>query len=145
MIRKRAGAVVKQARRGLGMTQRELAKRVGVQASHIAYIENDRRRPSLNLLGRLADTLGIDRRTLLFLAHPEAIHLLGGITETAPEKVTRGAWQRFASNRRLLVRHKVSRAEIRLLKQVSLLEDVSCPRHFLFVLNAIRQSGTRDE
>ncbi|MHB8384672.1 MAG: helix-turn-helix domain-containing protein [Candidatus Binataceae bacterium] len=29
--------MVKQTRRDLGMTQRELAKRVGVQASHIAF------------------------------------------------------------------------------------------------------------
>lgn len=140
-----AGTVVREARHGLGMTQRELAQRVGVKPSHIAYIEKGRRRPSLHLLGRLADTLGIDRWGLLLLAHPEARHLLRGVNRSAPADRSHDVWQRFASNRSLLRRHKVSRAEIALLKQISLLEQVSCPLQFLFVLNAIRLSGTADE
>jgi transcriptional regulator with XRE-family HTH domain len=32
------------------MTQRELATAVGIKASHIAYIENSRRRPSIPLI-----------------------------------------------------------------------------------------------
>lgn len=146
MIKKSAGALVKQARRGLGMTQRQLAQHVGVRASHIAYIENDRRRPSLRLVQRLADILGIARPTLLFLVHPETIDLLRNFDGLAPSTGRRkNAWERFASNRPLLKRHKVTRAEMRVLKQVSLLESVSCPRHFLFILNAIRQSGVESE
>jgi hypothetical protein len=35
----------------------------------------------------------------------------------------------------------VTPGELKVLKQVSLLEDVSSPKHFIFVLNAIRQAG----
>jgi hypothetical protein len=38
----------------------------------------------------------------------------------------------------------VTRAELKVLKQVSMLENVSFPRHFLFILNAIRQAGDRE-
>ncbi len=126
------------------MTQRDLADRIGVEASHIAYIENDQRRPSLTLVRRLADTLMLDRRELFFLAHPEAKHLVGSLAGAAPAKRTDDAWRRFASNRRALKRHGVTRAELRLLKQVSLLEHVSSPGHFLFILNSIRQAATTD-
>jgi hypothetical protein len=56
---------------------------------------------------------------------------------------TRGknAWKEFTSNRVLLRRHGVTPGELKVLKQVSLLEDVSSPKHFIFVLNAIRQAG----
>jgi len=41
----------------------------------------------------------------------------------------------------MLRRHGVTRGELKVLKQVSLLQHVSSPKHFLFVLNAIRQAG----
>ena len=125
------------------MTQRELADRVGVKASHIAYLENGQRGPSLPLIGRIADTLGLDRRELFFLSHPDAKHLVGALGESAKMKRT-DAWRRFASNRALLRRHNVTRAELRVLKQVSLIEHVSYPSHFLFILNSIRQAGVRE-
>jgi transcriptional regulator with XRE-family HTH domain len=64
------GEVVKNARDSLRLTQRDLAAIVGVKASHIAYIENNQRRPSIALLGSLADALSLDRREALYLAHP---------------------------------------------------------------------------
>jgi transcriptional regulator with XRE-family HTH domain len=144
MTKRRLSGVVKEARQALGMTQRDLAARIGVEASHIAYIENGQRRPSLTLVRRLADTLMLDRRELFLLAHPEAKHLVGRLAGPAPAKRTDDAWRLFASNRRALKRHGVTRAELRLLKQVSLLEHVSSPTHFLFILNSIRQAAATD-
>lgn len=143
MSKRRLGGVVKAARQKLGMTQRDLAARIGVEASHIAYIENGHRRPSLTLVRRLADTLRLDRRELFFLAHPEAKDLVGSVGGRAPTKRD-DAWRLFASNRRVLKRHRVTRAELRLLKEVSLLDHVSRPGHFLFILNSIRQAATTD-
>ena len=40
-------------REALGMTQREIAAKLGVKASHIAYLENGRRYPSPMLLGKI--------------------------------------------------------------------------------------------
>jgi|SRR5579862_278848 transcriptional regulator with XRE-family HTH domain len=65
------GQVLKQRRRALGFTQRELADVLGVKAGHITHLENGRRRPSLSLLGRLAEVLGLDKEPLFLLAHPE--------------------------------------------------------------------------
>jgi len=62
------GQVLKQRRGAYAYTQRELAKKLGVKASHIAYLENGRRRPSLSLLSRISDTLELDKKRLFLLA-----------------------------------------------------------------------------
>jgi transcriptional regulator with XRE-family HTH domain len=43
MTKRTLGSVVKEARYGARMTQRDLAAAIGVKASHIAYIENGHR------------------------------------------------------------------------------------------------------
>lgn len=142
MNKKTLGLVIKDGRDALRLTQRGLAEMVGVKASHIAYIENGHRNPSLALLRRLSDALGLNRKELLILSHPDAKYLMD---EDAGSSRKRGdAWQAFASNRAALRRHSVTRAELKVLKQVSLLENVSHPRHFLFILNSIRQAGERE-
>jgi transcriptional regulator with XRE-family HTH domain len=135
------GAVIKEARGSLGLTQRGLAAAVGVKASHIAYIEGNQRRPGLPLLRKLAHVLALDRRELLFLLYPDAQFMIDGGARSGAAKRGKSAWKEFTSNRALLRRHGVTRAELRVLKQVSLLEDVSSAKHFIFVLNAIRQAG----
>jgi transcriptional regulator with XRE-family HTH domain len=137
------GAVIKEARESLGLTQRRLAAKVGVKASHIAYIEGNRRRPSLPLVRNLAVVLGLDRREMLFLSYPDAKFLIDDATRSGAAKPENDAWGQFTSNRAMLKRHGITRGELKVLKEVSLLEHVSSPRHFLFVLNAIRQAGER--
>jgi transcriptional regulator with XRE-family HTH domain len=144
MNRKSLGAVVRQARQDHAMTQRELAKLVGVKGSHIAYIEGNRRKPSLALLRRIADVLGLNRRELLFLAHPEARYLVGD-SDGVRNKRPADSWRAFAANRALHKRHKITPGELKLLKHVSLLECVNYPSHFIFILNSIRQAGAAQD
>ncbi len=68
MTKRTLGSVVKEARDGARMTQRDLAAAVGIKASHVAYIENGHRRPSISLINRLSETLGLDAKELLVLA-----------------------------------------------------------------------------
>jgi transcriptional regulator with XRE-family HTH domain len=134
------GILIRNARHSLRMTQRDLAAIVGVKASHIAYIEGEQRNPSLALLRRLADTLGLNRQELLFLIHPDAKHL----TQERSAETKNGkpdGWRRFASNSALLRRHRVTPGELKVLKQVDGLGPVSDPRNFLFVLNSIRMAS----
>jgi transcriptional regulator with XRE-family HTH domain len=142
MNKKTLGGVIKEGRDALRLTQRGLAEIVGVKASHIAYIENGHRNPSLALLRRLADALGLNRRELLILSHPDARYLMD--EPETPSRRRENSWHQFSTNRAMLRRHNVTRAELKVLKQVSMLENVSFPRHFLFILNAIRQAGDRE-
>src|ERR1700758_982509 len=88
------GETVRRHREASGLTQRSLAQRLGVEASHVAFIESGRRKPSLKLVARLADVLGLDRQELLVLAHPEAKALLTA-NQIEPPKKTMPSWQRF--------------------------------------------------
>src|SRR3981189_113397 len=110
MNKKTLGSVVKEGPDGLRLTQRGLAEIVGVKASHIAYIENGHRNPSLALLRRLADGLGLNRKELLFLSHPDAKYLMD---EDSGALKRENAWQQFASNRAALRRHNVTRGELK--------------------------------
>jgi len=129
------GEVVRSHREGLGLTQRSLAQ--SVQASHVAFIESGRRKPSLKLVARLADTLGLDRQTLLVLAHPEARALVGEAKAETPGK-TAPSWQRFIKSRELLTRYHVTDRELRALEHLSLLGTVHSAKEFLAILTLIR-------
>jgi len=142
MTRKTLGSSVRETREQLRLSQRELAEHVGVKASHIAYIEGNQRRPSLRLLLRIADVLGLDRWQLFTLSHPDAEDLVRDVR--MPPKAKPGdSWRRFAADHSLHKRNNITPQELKLLRQVSLVQDVSCPKHFLFILNSIRQAGAR--
>ena len=86
MTKRTLGSVVKEARDGAGMSQRELAAAIGVKASHIAYIEAGRRRPSIPLIIPLSKTLGLDGRELLVLAYPAVKQIIAGVRPFGKKK-----------------------------------------------------------
>jgi transcriptional regulator with XRE-family HTH domain len=145
MKKETLGQVIKQRRETFALTQRELASKLGVKASHIAYLENGRRRPSLSLLARIADTLDLEKQRLFLLTHPEAEALVGGRREPARPKAGKQAWRRFVADRATLSRNKVTEQELRVLQKVNMLGRVSTPKQFLFILNSIRQACDEEE
>jgi transcriptional regulator with XRE-family HTH domain len=76
-MKKTLGKVLKDRRALLWLTQRELALKLVVKPSHVAYLETHRRRPSLGLLSRIADVLGLPKESLFVLVHPEASSFFG--------------------------------------------------------------------
>lgn len=134
------GKALQKRRHELALTQRQLAARVGVKPAHIAYIEGNRRRPSLGLLSRIADALGFDRQKLFILAHPEASLLITPKRQAKASSAKDEAWRRFTQDKPLLARHQIKAKELEILSQVNLLGKVSAPRNYLFILNAIRQA-----
>jgi transcriptional regulator with XRE-family HTH domain len=133
---------LKRARRALDLAQRELALRVGVQSSHIAYLEADRRRPSLGLLSRLGQALGLERKKLALLACPEARAFLQVKARRRPRD---HAWRQFINDKALLARYGVKPRELRVLAKTNLLGAITAPRDFLFILNSIRQARDTEE
>jgi len=135
------GELLKARREGLGLTQRSLAQKLGVEASHVAFIETGRRMPSLKLVARLADTLGLDRQEVLLLAHPEARALLFEPESEAPKSPPL-SWQRFIKNTALLARCHVTKRELQVLEHLSLLGTAISTKEFMAILMLIRD--TRD-
>jgi transcriptional regulator with XRE-family HTH domain len=134
------GKVLKEARLALGLSQQALARKLGVRASHIGYLEQGRRRPSLTLLNRLADTLGIDKEKLFLLSHPEAKNLIGGAKGQRSKPKPSSAWKELLADKPALIRHNVTAKELKVLSHIELLGTVLNPRDYLFILNSIRQA-----
>lgn len=134
------GKILKQARQALGLSQKALAQKLGVRASHIGYLEQGRRRPSLSLLNALADALGLDKERLFLLSHPEAQSLISGFASKRTEPKKRNAWQQLLADKPLLARNQVTPNELKVLSHITLLGTVFEPRDYLFILNCIRQA-----
>src|ERR1035437_10124603 len=131
MKKEALGQVLKQRRAAYALTQRELARKLGVKASHVAYLENGRRRPSLSLLSRLADTLELDKQRLFPLAPPAAHWIVGKDRDSAPATRGETAWRKFVHKRGTLARHKVTAQELKVLQKVNMLGRISAPHQFL--------------
>ncbi len=140
---KSVGSLIRHQREEFRLTQRELALKLGVKASHVAYIEGGLRRPSLSLVRRLAEVLGLNKQRLLLLTYPEARYLIAQPPKTSAADAD-AAWRKFAGDRAMLKEHSISAAELKILREVSLLGRVAIPRNLLFVLNAIRQAVADD-
>ncbi len=138
MKKRTLGVVIREARISLGLSQRQLGQEIGVQGSHIAYIEGGARHPSLRLLSSIADVLGLEKSKLFLLLHPDAQDFVPSHRSAAPRP--NEAWKQFLQSRALLRKNKITPAELRVLKQMNMLGVVISPRMFLFVLNSIRQS-----
>ncbi|MGH7392425.1 MAG: helix-turn-helix domain-containing protein [Candidatus Rokuibacteriota bacterium] len=66
MSPKRLSTVIRRYRRAKGISQRDLAAKVGVKGAYIAQLETGaRKNPSLDVLKRLARALGVPVGELL--------------------------------------------------------------------------------
>ena len=59
MDAKTTGRFIAELRKQKGYTQKELAERTGINQADISKLENGTRNPSVNLLKRLADGMGM--------------------------------------------------------------------------------------
>lgn len=115
----RLAAYLRARRNQLGFTQQSLSQKLGVRASHIALLENGRRRPSLGLIERLATALGVNGREILDLAYPEIRSLLSA--PSTPRTKPNPSWQRLFNDSGLLARYRVTPQELDVLERLSLL------------------------
>lgn len=60
--RSRVGALVRDARARAGVTQGQLAERIGTAQGNVSAIELGARLPSLDMLDRIAQALGLELR-----------------------------------------------------------------------------------
>jgi transcriptional regulator with XRE-family HTH domain len=135
---KNIAELLKARREALGLTQGSLATKLGINAAYVSLIESGRRKPSLRLVARLADVLGLNRQEALLLAHPETSALLSRKEAERP-KPSR-SWQSFTNNSALLARYHVSKKELQVLEYLSLLGTAISTKEFLVILTLIRDS-----
>lgn len=134
-IKKRTlGQVIRERRRQLNLTQQGVARRIKTSTPYIGHLEADKRRPSVLVISRLAEVLGLDRRDLFMLANPRVVDLLAS-NENDRRK---SAWDEFRTGAQIQRAHQVTAEEMKLLSMVASMGEVSSPRDFIFILNAVR-------
>jgi transcriptional regulator with XRE-family HTH domain len=69
--RKRLSRAVRVARGRAGLSQEALALQAGINRSYVGQIERGVGNPSLRVLARIADTLGMDVGDLLVQVQPK--------------------------------------------------------------------------
>jgi transcriptional regulator with XRE-family HTH domain len=130
------GKLLESGRTRLSLTCDQLACLLGVSAGHISNIEHDHGRPSLALLNRIVEVLGLPRKQAFSLAYPEAMAIL----ESHRMHEGLSVWQKFTGAKGLLARYDVTPHELKVLASIQLLGKVTAPSDFLFILNSIRQA-----
>lgn len=135
-IQRTFGAVIRERRRQLDLTQDEVGKRIKTSTPYIGHLESGKRHPSEEVIARLSEVLGLESRELFLLANPRARDLLSG--ENSRRK--RSAWEEFRRDERTRRAHNISAEEMELLGRVAAMGEARAPRDFIYVLNAIRQA-----
>jgi transcriptional regulator with XRE-family HTH domain len=132
------GRLIKRKRIELALTQRELARQLGVEASHVAYLEGGKRNPSLALMARLESALGVSRQEIFLLSHPEAAGVVNR-SERCGRDCPADEWRRFMSDRSFVRRHRITRRELRAFRELNLLGYVLSRHQVLAILTMIRE------
>jgi transcriptional regulator with XRE-family HTH domain len=130
--------VIRERRRQLDLTQREVARRIRTSTPYVGHLESGKRHPSEKILTRLADVLGIEPRELFFLANPNTKVLLDQEEHTPVQASS--AWEDFRSDESIHRLHRISAREMYMLSQVALMGQVRTSRDFIYILNTVRQS-----
>ena len=73
-LAKHVGDAVRKHRELIRLSQDELADRAGLDRTYISGIERGRRNPTVRVLQRISDALGVDLDVLFATAREIAIH-----------------------------------------------------------------------
>ena len=91
------GTVIRERRRQLDLTQKEVARRIKTSVPYIGHLESGKRHPSQQVVVKLSDALKLDAVDLFLLANPKVDSL---ISEQQKADGT-PAWTAFVKDVRL--------------------------------------------
>lgn len=137
MADKNFGRVIEDRRHDLGLTQEMVAKKVGVKANYIGYLERGMRHPSQKVVERLSGALKLDPQELYLLANPRVRSLLG--KEKAASSTGPSQWQKFLRDPSLQQKQGLSKHEQEALAQLRQADKVGSLAGVLKIIAALRK------
>ena len=141
MADKSFGRVIEGRRRELGLTQETVAKKVGVRANYVGYLERGMRHPSQRVVEKLSTALKLNAQDLYLLANPRVRSLLGKAKPAAPSV---SPWQQFIRSASLQQKNGLSKAERDALAQIARAEKATSMAGVIKAVRALRK-GFRAE
>jgi len=136
MAEKSFGRVIEDRRHELGLTQEVVAKKVGVKANYIGYLERGMRHPSQKVVERLSGALKLDPQELYLLANPRVRSLLG---KKAAPSGGQSLWQQFLRDPSLQQRQGLTVREQEALSQLGQAEKAESMAGILKAVRALRR------
>ena len=79
------GNAIKEARIKQNLSQEILAEMIGISPTHLKHIESEHRKPSIEVLFRIAQTLNMSLDNILFLQNNDNQKLINEITNYLQE------------------------------------------------------------
>lgn len=137
MAEKSFGRVIEDRRRELGLTQEMVAKKVGVKANYVGYLERGMRHPSQKVVERLSSALKLDSQDLYLLANPRVRSLLGKAPKAAP--ASQSLWQKFLRDSSLQQSQGLTSQEKEALAQVAQAEKAASMAGVVKAIKALRR------
>ena len=132
MAEKSFGRVIKDRRYELSLTQEMVAKKVGVKANYIGYLERSMRHPSQKVVVKLSTALNRNAPELYLLANPKVRSLL------RKAKPSMSMWQRFIRDVAQQKQQGLSRAEQQALAQLVAVEKATSLTGMMEAVRALR-------
>lgn len=83
------GKAIKMCRSGKGLSQAQLAYRIGCSVSYLSLLENSQRDPSLSIMEKISHGLNVPINILLFLAADN--NELSGLPDDLKNSISRVA------------------------------------------------------
>lgn len=139
MADKTFGHVIEDQRHKLQLTQEMVAKKVGVKANYIGYLERGMRHPSPKVVERLSGVLKIDPQELYLLANPRVRLLLGKKKAPATPAAGPSLWQKFLRDKALQQKQGLSSQEQEALASLSQAEKAATMAGIVKVVKALRK------
>ncbi len=130
------GRVIEGRRRELGLTQERVARKVGVRANYIGYLERGMRHPSQRVVEKLSTVLKLNAQDLYLLANPRVRSLLG---KAKPPPPSVSSWQQFIRSAALQQKNGLSKAERDALAQIARAEKATSMAGVLKAVRALRK------
>ena len=137
MADKSFGRVIEDRRRELGLTQEKVAKKVGVRANYVGYLERGMRHPSQRVVERLSSTLRIDSQDLYLLANPRVRTLLG---KSRPTTLSKSPWQKFIRSPSQQQKNGLAKTEREALAQIVKAEKATSMSGVIKAVRALRKA-----
>jgi transcriptional regulator with XRE-family HTH domain len=138
MADKNFGRVIEDQRHKLHLTQEMVAKKVGVKANYIGYLERGMRHPSPKVVERLSGALKLDPQELYLLANPR-VRLLLGKGKAPPASAESSLWQKFLRDKLMQQKQGLSSQEREALAQLSQAEKAETMGSVVKIVKALRK------
>jgi len=132
------GDTIRRRRVERQMTQKDVAQRLKVAQNFVTYLENGQRKPTDEMIKKLAKILSLPNDQLYFEAHPELEAMLG---DDKPMQVQLApALAELKSDQVLRNQHDITNEEIEQLASIRFRGEIKRKEDYVFLLMSIRRA-----